>query len=145
MIDSFDGKYAFLSNFFPSPIKDAGITYPTVEHYFQAMKSLDIEERRKIAAAPSPGQAKRLGRKVQLRPEWNDIKETFMYMALWEKFSDPYLREMLLDTGDEELIEGNWWGDQYWGVCNGVGQNRLGNILMLIRKNIRSLQQAEKS
>ena len=62
-----------------------------------------------------------------------------MYMALWEKFSDPYLREMLLDTGDEELIEGNWWGDQYWGVCNGVGKNRLGNILMLIRKNIREL------
>lgn len=139
MIDNFDGKYAFLSNFFPAPIHDAGITYPTVEHYFQAMKSLNIDERRKMAAAPSPGQAKRLGREVKLRPDWNEIKNMFMYMALWEKFSDPYLRELLLNTGDEELVEGNWWGDTYWGVCNGIGENHLGKLLMTVRKNIREL------
>jgi ribA/ribD-fused uncharacterized protein len=139
MIDSFDGKYAFLSNFFPSPIKDAGITYPTVEHYFQAMKSLDMQDRYKIAAAPSPGQAKRLGRKVSLRPNWNKIKDDIMYIALWEKFSDPVLRDALLATNDEELIEGNWWNDTYWGVCNGIGENHLGRLLMIVRKNIREL------
>lgn len=72
MINSFDGEFAFLSNFYNSPISDGEITYPTVEHYFQAMKTSNIEEVMEIAAAPTPGQAKRLGRKCHLRPDWEE-------------------------------------------------------------------------
>ena len=74
MIAEFEGQYAFLSNFFPSPIIYEGITYPTNEHFFQAMKTLDQEERRAIAAAGTPGKAKRMGRQVSLRNDWEQVK-----------------------------------------------------------------------
>ena len=138
VIDSFSEEFEFLSNFFPSKITDfEGNIYPTVEHYFQAMKTLDPEKRKIIAAAPTPGQAKRLGRKVNLRKDWEEIKLDVMKTALRQKFSKPGLRQMLLDTGDAELIEGNWWGDTYWGVCNVVGENHLGELLMEIREELR--------
>lgn len=140
VIDSFSEEFEFLSNFFPSKITDTkGNTYPTVEHYFQAMKTFDSEKRKLIAAAPTPGQAKRLGRMVELREDWGDVKNDIMRLALWQKFSKPGLRKMLLDTGDAELIEGNWWHDTYWGVCNGEGENHLGKLLMEIRKDIKEL------
>ena len=143
MIDSFDGKYAFLSNFYDSPLKiDQDYTYPTVEHYFQAMKTTDPIERKKIADAPTPGQAKKMGRHVNLRPSWNEIKDDIMYIGVWTKFMNPELRAKLLSTGDEELIEGNWWGDKYWGVCNGEGENHLGKILMRVRKNIQDMEKS---
>lgn len=137
MIADFEGKYAFLSNFYPSPIFYDGITYPTNEHFFQAMKTLDQEERKKIAAAISPGKAKRLGRNVQLRADWEQIKVDVMRTGLMLKFSNPVLRTQLIMTGDEELVEGNWWGDTCWGVCNGVGENRLGKLLMQVREEIK--------
>ena len=74
MIVDFDREYSFLSNFYDSPFVHEGITYPTNEHFFQAMKTLDQEERKKIAAAATPGQSKRLGRHVALRPDWEAIK-----------------------------------------------------------------------
>lgn len=137
MITIFDNEYAFLSNFYESPFEVDGITYPTVEHFFQAMKSKDVEGRKKIAAAPTPGKAKRLGRTIELRKDWEEIKDTVMWSGLRHKFQIPELREKLLATGNEELIEGNWWGDTTWGVCNGKGENRLGKLLMKIREEIR--------
>jgi len=137
VIDSFDGEFAFLSNFYDSPFEEEGILYPTVEHYFQAMKSKDVEGRKKIAAAPTPGKAKYLGRTTELRKDWEEIKDTVMWSGLRHKFQIPELREKLLATGNEELIEGNWWGDTTWGVCNGKGENRLGKLLMKIREEIR--------
>lgn len=138
MIGTFDGKYAFLSNFYPSSITDEDyITYPTVEHYFQAMKTLDTGVRFYIAIQTTPGKAKRLGRRLDLRPDWEFIKDSVMEKALRIKFSNPELRKALLDTGDEYLEEGNTWGDQYWGVCNGVGKNTLGKLLMKIRQEIK--------
>lgn len=138
VIDSFSEKFEFLSNFFPSTVCDSdGIAYPTVEHYFQAMKTVYLSERKKIAAAPTPGKAKYMGRRVFLRSDWNDIKIEVMRQGLKQKFSNPKLRKMLLDTGDAELIEGNWWHDTYWGVCNGEGENHLGKLLMEIREELK--------
>lgn len=137
-IDKFDGEYAFLSNFYPSIVYDfEGNTYPTVEHYFQAMKTLDPKVRKHIASAKTPGEAKRLGRRVELRSDWEDIKLKVMKHGLIQKFAEPELRNPLLRTGDAELIEGNWWGDTYWGVCNGVGENHLGQLLMEVREELR--------
>ena len=138
MINCFDGKYAFLSNFYESPITYDGITYPTNEHFFQAMKTLDIDEKKKIAAASTPGQSKRLGRAVTLRSDWEAVKSYYMEIGLRLKFQNPDLAEKLIATGDEELVEGNTWGDRIWGVCNGEGENRLGKLLMKIREEIKS-------
>ena len=137
VIDIFDGEFAFLSNFSPDICVFEGIVFPTVEHAFQAAKTLDKNQRLMIAAAPTPGKAKRMGRNVSLRADWEQIKTDVMYKCLRSKFSTPELREQLLDTGDAELIEGNWWNDTTWGVCNGVGENRLGKLLMQIRAEIK--------
>lgn len=136
MINSFEGKYAFLSNFYDSPIVEDRITYPTNEHYFQAMKTMDSKQRQEIAACDTPGKAKKLGRKVFLRPDWEEVKLGVMETGLRMKFSDPDLANKLIATGNEELIEGNWWGDTYWGVCNDVGENHLGKLLMKIRSEL---------
>lgn len=146
MINKFDGQYAFLSNFYSSPITPwiDNITYPTVEHAFQAMKSFNPSERKMIAAAPTPGKAKSMGRHVELRPDWRTVRTSIMEDALIEKFKDPQLRQKLLSTGDQYLIEGNWWHDNYWGDCycpnceHIKGENHLGQLLMKIREEIKN-------
>ena len=137
MINSFEGKYAFLSNFYEHPISNGEFVFPTNEHYFQAMKTTDPKKREAISKAETPGKAKKLGRSVDLRPDWEDIKLQVMETAVRIKFSDPELAAKLVATGNEELVEGNWWNDTFWGVCNGVGENHLGKILMLVRADIR--------
>lgn len=138
MIDRFNGEYAFLSNYSASPFRINYVLFPTMEHYFQANKADNQNDYLHIAYAPTPGEAKRLGRKIQLRPDWEEIKDNVMLTGLRKKFADPELRNLLLATGDEELIEGNYWGDTYWGVCNGVGQNKLGKLLMQVREEIKN-------
>lgn len=138
MIDRFDGEYAFLSNYSASPFRINYVLFPTMEHYFQANKADNQNDYLHIAYAPTPGEAKRLGRKIQLRPDWEKIKDNIMLTGLRKKFADPELRNLLLATGDEELVEGNYWGDTYWGVCNGVGQNKLGKLLMQVREEIKN-------
>ena len=139
MIDFFDGEFAFLSNFYNASCIFEGKLYPTVEHAFQAAKSLDHAERDWIAAAGSPGLAKRLGRRVNLRPDWEKVKFDVMEECLRSKFADPVLKQKLLATGDEELVEGNYWHDNTYGNCSCekckdiVGRNMLGNILMKLR------------
>lgn len=118
MIKNFEGEYAFLSNFYFSPMIIDNVVYTTNEHYFQAMKSLNPKERQAIVLAPTPGKAKYLGRKVSLRKDWEDIKEEVMLTGLRHKFSNPELRKKLLATGNEELIEGTTWHDNYWGICD---------------------------
>lgn len=137
-IDSFRGKYRFLSNFFPALCNYEGIVYPTVEHGYQAAKSLDVTTRKVIAAALTAQEAKALGRNVALRPNWDDVKLTVMMDLLRLKFSNREVGNLLLMTGAEELVEGNWWGDTYWGVCRGVGENHLGKSLMAIRDELRA-------
>ena len=138
MIDRFDGEYAFLSNYSASPFRIDYVLFPTMEHYFQANKADNQNDYLHIAYAPTPVEAKRLGRKIQLRSDWEEIKDKVMLTGLRKKFANPELRNLLLATGDEELIEGNYWGDTYWGVCNGVGQNKLGKLLMQVREEIKN-------
>ena len=143
MINTFEGEFAFLSNFYPSPIEKDGIEYPTVEHFFQAMKTTNLEERKAIAKARTPGVAKRMGRQVHLRPEWEDIKVDIMRQGLNLKFSDLELRMRLLNTGGAPLVEGNTWHDNTWGDCmcpkciDIQGHNILGKLLMDLREQVR--------
>lgn len=141
MIDSFNKSYAFLSNFYPSAVVMDGQLYPTVEHAFQAAKTLILEERYAIQSQPTPGKAKRMGRRVTLRPGWDSFKDDVMLKLLEVKFSNPELRAMLLATGSERLVEGNNHGDTYWGVCRGVGKNRLGELLMQVRAKLSSSEE----
>lgn len=142
IINCFDGEFAFLSNFYESPCEFEGMVYPTVEHAFQAAKTLDQLERIEIAAARTPGQAKRMGRRVQLREDWEAVKTDVMRKCLQSKFKNPFLKDLLLATGDATLIEGTTWHDRCWGVCycptcKGVGENRLGKLLMELREELR--------
>jgi ribA/ribD-fused uncharacterized protein len=139
-IDRFVDEYRFLSNFFPSTIDYNGKRWKTVEHAYQAAKTLDESEKKAIHAAPTPGQAKKLGRIVKIREDWEQIKFSIMQELVEEKFKNPILRQLLLDTQDAELIEGNNWNDVTWGVYKGIGQNWLGKILMSIRAKIKNEQ-----
>ena len=138
MINKFQGETRWLSNFEECNIEIEGKVYPTTEHAYQAFKTLNEEEHEKVRLAATPGKAKRLGRKITLREDWEDVKDEVMYHVNWLKFLNPELRMKLLETGDQELVEGNDWGDTYWGVCKGKGKNRLGEILMEIRHRIRN-------
>jgi ribA/ribD-fused uncharacterized protein len=135
-ICEFVGDYRFLSNFWPVIVTLDGRQYSTVEHAYQAAKTLNPLQREYIREAPTPGNAKRRGRSIDLRTDWEEIKLTVMLALLRQKFDRPDLREALLQTGDAELIEGNTWGDCFWGVCRGKGRNHLGRLLMQVRSEI---------
>lgn len=133
-ITSFSGEYAFLSNFFPTKIEYQGITYPSSEHMYMAMKTEDQAVRQEIASIETPGKAKRFGQTIQLRDNWNSMRIKMMYLCVEQKFLQNFdLRCRLIATKDAELIEGNNWGDTFWGVCDGVGENHLGIVLMNTR------------
>lgn len=134
----FTGKYQFLSNFWRHPILFDGDEYPSVEHAFQAAKTNDPDERQIVREQMSPGRAKRCGHRVTLRADWEKVKVDVMRRLVREKFKDQTLKQKLLDTGDVELVEWNTWGDTFWGVCTLIrqGQNRLGKILMEVRKEL---------
>lgn len=149
MINSFSGPTAFLSNFYPVdiPIEGAALYlphnlkyWPSVEHAYQAAKTCP-DNWYKFDGLTA-GQAKRMGKTVELRSDWEAIKRGVMFNLLTTKFDtiDNYeLAIKLEQTGDHQLIEGNTWGDTYWGVCRGKGQNILGKLLMIIRANNRDL------
>lgn len=151
MITNFSGTKAYLSNFFPSPFfyyisDDEQIRCATVEHGFQALKTEDRGEMNAVLLEPTPGRAKRAGRRVTLRPHWDDIKIKVMHNLVFTKFlAHPELLERLLGTGDVGILEGNRWCDNFWGRClcakcywargrgNCPGHNHLGKILMDVR------------
>jgi len=136
VIDSFRGEYGFLSNFFEAPFYIEDVRYASVEHAYQAHKTLDESAKEIIRNAKSPAEAKKLGRCVQLRPDWDEVKVDLMKLFIQKKFENPFARHMLLSTNNTILIEGNTWNDVTWGVCKGVGQNLLGVILMETRSKI---------
>lgn len=136
VIDCFDGEYRFLSNFDTTPVIYEDINCRTSESAFQMMKTNDLKLRNKIGIS-HPSEAKRLGRKLILREDWEDIKDNIMFEIVYAKFTQHLdLKQKLLDTGNAELIEGNTWHDTYWGVCNGFGQNKLGKTLMRVREEL---------
>ena len=135
---TFRGKYFFLSNFYPTKIWIDGMLYPSAEHAFQALKCARGEDRIAISVCRSAKEAKKAGRQVQMRADWEDVKVDVMHRILSAKFSqNATLLAMLIDTSNEELIEGNCWGDTYWGVCQGEGQNALGKLLMQVREELK--------
>jgi ribA/ribD-fused uncharacterized protein len=138
MIANFENEeHRFLSNFYPVDIFYEDIVYPSVEHAYVAGKTTSKTLREEITQIELPGQVKRYGRKIQLRENWDIIKLPLMEQLVRTKFNREILSTKLLATGDEELVEGNWWGDTFWGVCAGKGQNHLGKILMKIRSDLK--------
>ena len=140
-IDRFFGEYRFLSNFWPVVVMFEGTAYPSTEHAYQAAKTLDLDERERIRNATTPGIAKKLGKKVTIRADWEAVKVAVMRQLIQAKFNPMFhsdLCQQLLATGDAELIEGNTWGDKIWGVCKGEGQNLLGVLLMQQREMLRN-------
>lgn len=135
-INCFDGQYAFLSNFYPVEVRLDGEVYATVEHAYQAAKTIRKAERYMIQYAPTPGKAKRLGRKVTLREDWEQVKIHVMLHLLRQKFSVQEFKLALLATQDATLIEGNNHGDTFWGQVDGQGSNQLGLLLMHVRTEI---------
>lgn len=138
-ITDFRGAYNFLSNFYTYPFIYKGVQYLTLEHAFQAAKTNHPQEKHNIATANSPGMAKKLGRMCNLREDWQEVKDDIMLDLLRIKFSPQALAFLLLRTGDRELVEGNTWGDRYWGQCPlGFGENRLGKLLMQVRVELKA-------
>lgn len=142
-IVKFDGDHRFLSNFWPCRVVYREIDYANAEAAFQAQKVLDPDTRANFSGL-TPGQAKKAGRQVRLRPDWEDVKTEEMAHIVAAKFrQDGDLARKLLSTGDLMLIEGNDWNDTVWGVCRGKGENRLGRILMALRRDMRAEQAGE--
>lgn len=140
VIDHFVGEYRFLSNFWPTIVHLDGRAYRSVEHAYQAAKTSDDGQRRYIQEQCSkPGDAKRYGRRVTMRFDWNDVKLDIMLSLLRQKFAESFMRNKLIATDDAELIEGNDWGDHFWGKCMGIGENHLGRLLMQVRSEINSV------
>lgn len=135
-IAEFSGSYRFLSNFFPAYVKYDDLYYNFVENAFQAAKTEDYAQRCTIQSV-APGEAKRYGRNVTLRPDWEFLKDGIMLDLLRQKFAKEPLRSQLLATGSAKLVEGNAYGDVYWGVYEGHGQNKLGELLMKVREELR--------
>lgn len=150
VIYSFTLKYDFLSNFYPVDVLYEGAVYPSVEHAYQAAKTTDPELRIPFQGSAirsnlmSAGQAKRAGRKLGLRGNWDPVKIAIMETLLRQKFENPHLRKKLLRTGSAFLIEGNNWNDRTWGAVfnpntrDWEGRNLLGSLLMQIREDIRN-------
>lgn len=135
VIDDLHGPNFFLDNFHYCEIMFEGIKYPSTEHAYQAAKSTSRSARLSIAACLSPGIAKSRGNRLAIRPDWDEVRYSVMHRVLIRKFVQPRFRRGLLATGECQIIEGNTWNDTYWGVCNGVGENKLGELLMRIREN----------
>jgi len=136
MINDFRGEYQYLSNFWLCNVAFDGIVYTSSESAFQAAKSLDQNTRSKFSNM-SPVVSKRAGRKIILRPDWEEVKIEVMTRVVKNKFQKgSFITQSLLETENQELIEGNTWNDTFWGVCNGKGENNLGKILMERRKEL---------
>lgn len=114
--------------------------YPSVEHAFQAAKTSNVDTKRVFQVAPSPELAKKLGKHVKIRDDWECCKVDMMYSLLRSKFvNNPELAYRLVCTNDSTLVEGNSWGDRFWGVCKGQGENHLGQILMSVRSELNAI------
>ena len=150
-IHGFEGKYSFLSNFYacetyyPYTLTRETPYFPTSEHAYQAMKAIDEDDADSIRCAPTPDQAKRIAHKITVRKDWEDIKDDIMLAIVRAKFTNPVMRQRLILTlikGYEDMVEDNYWHDNYWGNCtcerckNIVGQNKLGKILKQVREEI---------
>jgi len=140
MINQFKDEYRWLSNFVPCSIELDGQMYKSVEHAYQSAKSEDDWNWKEFCVLETnPAEVKRQAKHISLRKDWNIIRDDIMRDCLRQKFSQEPYKRLLLDTKNEQIQEGNWWGDEYWGVNlkTGKGQNKLGKMIMQIRGEIR--------
>ena len=143
MISEFRGEHYFLSNFYSSPVYYRGMTFRNAEAAFHSQKD---PSRASEFTRLNPSEAKRLGRRVRLRRDWEEVKDSIMFEIVLAKFGGSQsLADALLATGDEKIVEGNTWGGRYWGVCGGNGLNKLGGILERVRENLRMLRAESKN
>ena len=137
MITRFRGPFKFLSNLYPTPITYKGNTYCCLEAAYQAQKSLDPAIQERFANIRLPYKARGMGQRIKtIRPDWFDIRISIMEELLYIKFSHPQLKEWLQCTGQSKIVECNTWGDTFWGIYNGVGENHLGTLLMKVRDTL---------
>lgn len=146
MIGPFTGEYRWLSNFSWHAVSVHGHLYPTMEHYYQASKAANAGGYTDVMTAGTPGAAKRAGRLIEIRPDFEEKKRAIMMLGVLAKFTQhDDLRAKLTATGTEQLVEVNTWGDRYWGMVAEeeaallaplymTGQNWLGRILMMTRE-----------
>ena len=140
-IEHFREEYAFLSNFWEAPVTYQGLTYGSNEAAFQAQKCMTEEEKLPFTEM-RPAQSKKAGRRVRLRPDWEEVKVGIMEQIVRAKFTqNEELKWRLIATGEAELVEGNSWHDTCWGVDakTGEGQNHLGRILMKVRQELKAV------
>lgn len=138
-ITAFRGRWTKFSNYSLGVVFYKGHAYQSVEHAYQAQKSLDPAIQKMIRDQPTPATSKKIARAVLLRPDWDDVKLGIMLDLLREKFSQEPERSILLSTGHEDLVEGNWWHDIFWGQCPvGTGENWLGRLLVKVRSELRA-------
>lgn len=140
MIKEFRNEYAFLSNFFACPIKWKGHDYNSVEHAYQSEKSIDPEWKKFCQEERFPGKVKKESEKIKKRPDFHKENFDIMENLLRQKFMFSEFKNKLLETGDDEIQEGNRWGDKFWGVDldTGEGENHLGKLIMKIREDIKN-------
>lgn len=140
-ITHFRGPYDFLSNFYECTVPYDQIVFKSAEHAYAAAKTRDQRMRIKIAQLSTPSVAKKIGRQLELPKNWDRHRRPIMRKIVLNKFVyNLKLRKKLLDTGMRQLIEGNHWGDTFWGVCGGVGDNHLGVILMETRRYVEVME-----
>lgn len=140
MIKEFKNQYFFLSNFYECPIYYNKLVFCNAEAAFQAQKAIDEKEQYKFINL-NASQARKLGKTIVLRKDWEEVKDNIMYEIVKRKFTvNKELQQKLIDTKDEELVEGNWWHDTYWGMDlkTGIGKNKLGKILMKVRGEVKN-------
>ena len=139
MIKEFQKEYRWLSNFAPVEIRIDGEFYSSVEHAYQSEKSDDPDWKEYCKLETNPTQIKRQSKNVILRKDWDAVKDDIMMDCLEQKYSQEPYRQKLIDTKNEQIQEGNYWGDTYWGVDlkTGKGENRLGKMIMKIRGELR--------
>lgn len=141
MISEFSGEYRWLSNFAPVEIHYDGAKYPSVENAYVAAKTLNKGLREPLEVMTS-GQAKKYGKTLALRSDWEMVKVAKMKNFLYQKFLFKEYQEKLLATGESKIIEGNTWHDNFWGscvcdLCGDKGNNKLGKLLMALRRELR--------
>jgi ribA/ribD-fused uncharacterized protein len=136
-IHGFFKDHRYLSNFHVCNVVFGGLTYTSSEAAYMAQKTLDKEERKRFTLY-TPRTAREEGQKVKLRPNWDSVKDDIMYQVCLAKFTqNADIKEKLLATGDKELVEDNWWHDDYWGRHFGDGKNKLGITLMSVRETFK--------
>jgi ribA/ribD-fused uncharacterized protein len=148
MIAQFRGRWSRLGNYSPCLVFYEGHAYNSVEHAYQASKCISPVAQKMVRDQATPATAKKMARHLALRPDWEKVKVEIMMELLLEKFASEPERSILLSTGSQVLVEGNWWHDNFWGNCTcrrpdrpdceKEGLNVLGTLLMDVRNKLRT-------